>query len=72
MGRHGAKPHTPSLGMEKCEKAALPGTHILCEHAITGKPASSAVRGAGRLHRSGIRVRKAAHTKKETDFSVSF
>ena len=23
--------------MEKCEKAALPGVHILCEHVLTGK-----------------------------------
>ena len=35
--KHGAKPHTPLLGRGKCEKAALSGAYILCEHALTGK-----------------------------------
>ena len=72
MGKHGVSPHTPLLGMEKCEKAALPGAHILCRHAIIGKITVGGVCRTGRLHRPGIRARKAAHTKKETDFSVSF
>ena len=58
LGKHGVSPHTPLLGMEKCEKAALPGTHILCEHAITGKRIAGDASSAGGFCRPGIRVRK--------------
>ena len=45
----GANPHTPSLGMGKCEKAVLPDMHILCEHALPDKPTASGACGTGRL-----------------------
>ena len=52
----GASPHTPSLGMGKREKAALPGAHALCEHTITGKRIVGIACGADRLHCPTIRV----------------
>ena len=42
--------------MEKCEKAALPGAYILCEHALTGKMITSGVCGADRFRVPVIRV----------------
>ena len=56
MGRHGAKPHTPSLGMGKCKNKVLPGAHNPCEHVITGKRIAGGAGGADRLHRPTIRV----------------
>lgn len=44
--------------MGKCEKAALPGVHILCERALTGNPAPGIACGSGRFCIPIIRVWK--------------
>lgn len=50
----GAGPHTPLLG--KREKQALPGTHALCEHVLTGKRIAGDACGTDRFRVPVIRV----------------
>ena len=52
----GAGPHTPLLGKGKREKQALPGTHVLCEHVLTGKRVASGACRADKFCVPGIRV----------------
>ena len=58
LGQTWGKAPYPLLGRGKCEKVVLPGAHILCKHAITGKRIAGDAGSAGGFCRLGIRAQK--------------